>query len=692
MQVIKVLFEHPSASLYNPVLTVFTEIARNLDRKRFEVHFAVAHDAEGELNLTEEQARISGWGIGSRASRGGGGASHALWIARVGSSLRGLAHYAREQRIDVIHTDGTPSCGGIGLGLSRLTGIPLLVHFHELVGRYPGGLHEHSPLRRWVERRVTQRGDRLVAVSQFIADQVREHGGTRGPIDVVPNGVDLTRFRPGLDGGQIRREYGIGEDEPLALQLGRVLSSKRHEDFVRALAIARHTVPNLRGLVIGWDDPGQPMGKAQLQLIAEREGLGDAIVFGGSRPDAPELIAAADVVVCPGLEAASGLVALEAMASGKPVIAARSGATPEAVTDGETGLLVPPQAPSEIAEKLVLLASDQRLQKDLGAAGRRHVEDRFDGRALGERFASIYEEVAGRRRKTSPIGRARHAVNEVVWRENWNIGVIHAPVHRLLEEPPPPVAEWLPARRRTYVADPFAVEVDGRTHLFFEQFEYRAKKGVIAHLDLSAGTRSEPEVVLDLPVHASYPFTVRHDGAVYLVPETVQAREVALYGTDTFPRGWRKLATLLEGVAAVDPTLFEHDGRWWLFATLADEGQDLKLFAWHAPELFGPWQPHARNPVKTDIGSARPAGATFVHEGSLYRPAQDCSKAYGGRVVLNRVDELSPTRFSETAVAVAGPDPEGPFPAGLHTICGAGDLTVIDGKRLIGRPPDVFVR
>ena len=79
--------------------------------------------------------------------------------------------------------------------------------------------------------------------------------------------------------------------------------------------------------------------------------------------------------------------------------------------------------------------------------------------------------------------------------------------------------------------------------------------------------------------------------------------------------------------------------------------------------------------------SSRPAGTPFRIEGALYRPAQDCSRTYGGAVAINRVDELSPTGFEERLVTRLCPDPAGPYPTGLHTICAAGDQTIIDGKR-----------
>jgi hypothetical protein len=113
------------------------------------------------------------------------------------------------------------------------------------------------------------------------------------------------------------------------------------------------------------------------------------------------------------------------------------------------------------------------------------------------------------------------------------------------------------------------------------------------------------------------------------------------------------------------------------------------LHAWHAPDLFGPWVPHAGNPVKTDVRSSRPAGRPFVHRGQLYRPAQDCSRTYGGAVTINRVVRLSPTAFEEETIAVVEPYVDSPYPYGVHTLSTAGEYTVIDGKGRMFVPMEV---
>lgn len=268
-------------------------------------------------------------------------------------------------------------------------------------------------------------------------------------------------------------------------------------------------------------------------------------------------------------------------------------------------------------------------------------------------------------------------------REHWHVGIVDQPIQAFLAPGARPEARWLPGlARHRFLADPFGVRRGAGTTLLVEEFDYRTQRGRIAALESDDGRAfTAPRPVIELPVHMSYPYLFTHRGEVYCVPETHQAREVSLYRAEDFPKEWRKVATLLQDFAAVDSTVFQHEGRWWLLCTDRDSGPDTKLYAWYAPDLPGPWLPHAANPVKTDVRSSRPAGTPFVHEGQLYRPAQDGSGTYGGAVVVNRVVRLTPTEFDEEVATVVTPDPGGPYPDGLHTLSAAGDLTIIDGQR-----------
>ena len=264
----------------------------------------------------------------------------------------------------------------------------------------------------------------------------------------------------------------------------------------------------------------------------------------------------------------------------------------------------------------------------------------------------------------------------------WGVGLVEAPIHRFLEPGFRPEVHWVhPPGRDQYLADPFGLVQDGHLRVLCENYHRMALKGSLQAFDWPLkGDRPVLRGVLPSPTHVSYPYLFQDGGRACCVPETSAAGEVALYQAESFPDRWRKVAPLLEGFPGVDSTVFRFDGRWWL-ATTHREDPDRKLYLWYADNLLGPWNPHAKNPVKDDVASARPAGTPFVWEGSLYRPAQDCSKTYGGRVAVNRVDALSPDTFREEVVSYVEPDRHGPYPLGLHTLSSVGDATLLDGFR-----------
>jgi len=173
------------------------------------------------------------------------------------------------------------------------------------------------------------------------------------------------------------------------------------------------------------------------------------------------------------------------------------------------------------------------------------------------------------------------------------------------------------------------------------------------------------------------------DGRLLCVPETHEAREIALYEVERFPDRWKRLATLVADIVIVDASVFRHGDWWWLAGSeAASKGANCELHLWFAPDLTGPWQPHPGNPVKIDVRSARPGGTPFLQDGVLYRPAQDCSKTYGGRIVINRVVTLTPSAFHEEFAVAVDPDGAGAYPQGLHTLSAVGNVTLIDGKRI----------
>ncbi|MCW5698954.1 MAG: hypothetical protein KIT00_03845, partial [Rhodospirillales bacterium] len=266
--------------------------------------------------------------------------------------------------------------------------------------------------------------------------------------------------------------------------------------------------------------------------------------------------------------------------------------------------------------------------------------------------------------------------------EHWTIGILDGEAGEIAFSFDARQVRWLPELAGGYLADPFAIDADGETVIFAEGYLFDDRHGFIVALHRHEnGDVSAAEEVLRLPCHGSYPQVFRHDDGIYLLPEAAGSGCVRLYRAVTFPNKWEPDRVLIEDFAGADPTVFRHQGRWWLLAGDHNDQDETKLFAFFSDDLFGPWQPHPLNPVKADLGSSRPAGAPFLHEGRLLRPAQVGTETYGGAVAVNHVIHLSPEAFVEETIAILRPDPYSPYPAGLHTLNRCGSVVVIDGKR-----------
>lgn len=390
----KVLYLYPSLFL-GPVMTIYGQIIRGLDPSRFELHVAINKDVTGALPFDQSDAIVREWNFGGGIARGDV-TDRAVSALRLATALASLARFVRREQIDILHCMCTPYAGTLGLLLARMTCIPVLMHVHETVGRSAGAFKPQTFPRRHLGRLLLRQADEVVSVSRFIAKQVAEVAPPSRTIAVVENGTSLERFHPAVSGTRMRREYGIDDEDVLVLQLGRIVESKRQTDFIDAFAQARRTVPSLRGLVVGWEDPRFPGPRAELARLAAKHNLGDRFLIADARPEAAELMAAADIVVAPSLDEAWGLVVAEAMAAGSPVIGADSGGIPEVMVDGVTGFLVPPRDPAEIAQKLVRLGADADLRASMGAAGRRHAVRELHESRVAQRFAPIYERLASR--------------------------------------------------------------------------------------------------------------------------------------------------------------------------------------------------------------------------------------------------------------------------------------------------------
>jgi hypothetical protein len=238
--------------------------------------------------------------------------------------------------------------------------------------------------------------------------------------------------------------------------------------------------------------------------------------------------------------------------------------------------------------------------------------------------------------------------------------------------------------RDRFWADPFLVVRDGRYYVFIEELLYAGRKGHISVIMMDRDGRWEPPVrVLEAHCHLSYPFVFEFEGDLYMTPESRGNRTIGLYKCVRFPYEWKLEMNLMEDCQAVDPTVVQWQGKWWMFVNQAQsEGASLseELFLYYSDSpLSVRWTPHPRNPIVSDARSSRPAGRLFVRDGRLLRPSQNCCPHYGYGFNICEVTKLTETTYEEHIVSriVPGWDRD---VVSTHTINHEVGLTVIDGQ------------
>jgi hypothetical protein len=272
---------------------------------------------------------------------------------------------------------------------------------------------------------------------------------------------------------------------------------------------------------------------------------------------------------------------------------------------------------------------------------------------------------------------ARRAVEKLTTVEQWSLAFRFTDIepwsgslqgfHRIA---PPDDGFW---------ADPFPLQRDGRSYIFFEELPGGAGRAHISVIEVDRNGRSSPpRRVIERDYHLSYPFLIEDGGELYMVPESAANGTIEIYRCTGFPYQWRLERVLVDGIYAADATLHRQGERWWMFANVAANGAEIhdELHVFTSDALLGDWQPLARNPVKSDVRGARPAGRLFTQGGQLYRPSQICAPLYGTGIALQRVTRLD-ERYQEVEERRILPV-EGEGVLGLHTMNRAGDLSVTD--------------
>ncbi len=231
-------------------------------------------------------------------------------------------------------------------------------------------------------------------------------------VQLLYYGIDLQRFheKDGTHRGfSIRQKLGIHLEAPVIGNVGRFQQWKGQHVLLQAVPRVLREFPEARFLVVGDTIFGlEPEYKQTLLAMVHDLGITDAVIFPGYRNDVPELLHAVDVFVhSPILPEPFGLVIVEAMARGMPVIASNAGGIPDIVDHEVTGLLIPPGNHEELAEAIVRLLRDPALRKRLGEAGRQKAFERFSAERMTRELEQSYLEIFDAAPQRVTAGRVR---------------------------------------------------------------------------------------------------------------------------------------------------------------------------------------------------------------------------------------------------------------------------------------------
>lgn len=278
-------------------------------------------------------------------------------------TLVALVRLMRRERPHIVHTH-TAKAGQVGRLAAFLTGVPVIVHtFHGHVFRgYFGPLKTRFFIL--LERLAARLSDAILTVSERLReDLIAFRIAPPQRIHVVPLGLPLEPFAD-LEGvrGALRRELGCWTDTPLVGIIGRLVPIKNHDLFLEAARQVAQALPQARFLIVGDGER-----RAELEALAARLGLGEAVHFTGWRTDLPTLYADLDVVVISSRNEGTPVSLIEAMAAGVPVVSTAVGGVPDLLQEGRLGRLVPPDDATALAEAILAALREGRGERTMQA-------------------------------------------------------------------------------------------------------------------------------------------------------------------------------------------------------------------------------------------------------------------------------------------------------------------------------------
>ena len=291
-------------------------------------------------------------------------------------ALKRFADWLRAQEIDLVHINSAGRTLMLWGATARLFGIPVVWHVRV------------ATKESIADKFAAAVANCLITTSSYVASRFNRKQLDEKIVQ-IPNPVDLEKFSLKTDGTAWRKAHDLSGGVYVGV-FGRFDSWKRFDLALQAMALARKRQPQLRLLMVG-DGPQ----RLTLESLAQRLRLEGSISFVGWQHQPAEVMAACDIVFHPTATEHFGRVFIEAMASGKPVVALKAGGAAELVGHEQTGLLALCAEPEAFAEALVRLAKDEPLRRQMGQAGRARAEALYAPKPIAGQVLSVYNRLLG---------------------------------------------------------------------------------------------------------------------------------------------------------------------------------------------------------------------------------------------------------------------------------------------------------
>ena len=295
-----------------------------------------------------------------------------------------LVQFMKNNGVHIVHTHGYRA-GFYGRVACVLAGVKSVSTVHVSLYDYVDTPLLIRSIYILLERMLSCRNSKFICISDAMKDDMLRLGIKPEKIVVIRNGIDLERFRPRPSREQISREIGIKENAPVIGTVGRMVTEKGQIYLIEALKYLKTDLKGLKCLFVGEG----PM-LSQLRKMASDSGIGDMCVFTGVRNDIESIYPLLLLFVLPSIREPFGLVLLEAMASGVPVIATDSGGPSEFIKSGINGVLVPPRDSKALASQISCLLSNNDKRMQIGRNGLRTAEKKFSVKKTAKKIEEIY--------------------------------------------------------------------------------------------------------------------------------------------------------------------------------------------------------------------------------------------------------------------------------------------------------------